>query len=262
MTDCSLPDAWTERTFERGAYGPANRAGIVARFAAASGDAVLELTPVRYERRDGRDRFSSHVDEFDHEAGTLAIRGPTEIPRRTAFAVRARFSPLARDREVVFAAPWDAEDALAVALTLARNCPDGRALRDAVQAHGGAGGGVPSLSDEEVLDATLADEADRCLFDGVPTSSHGLRLPLRYAVRTADYPHTDVGVPRIPTLFARFEAVVSHAAWTDHSLSAPDLAAPIERRGPGAYSLPDGDAVADGTAAHLTLLRHGDVDPR
>jgi len=262
VTDCSLPDAWTERTFERGEYGPTDRPGLAATFEAASGDAALEITPVRYERRDGRDRFASHVDGFDHEAGTVAVRGPTEIPRRTTFAVRTRFSPLAREREVVFAAPRDADDALAVALTLARACPDGRALRDAVEDHGGAGGGAPSLSDDEVLDATLADEADRCAFEGVPTSSHALSLPLRYAIATADYPHTDAGLPRIPTLADRFEALVSHGAWEARSLSDVDFSAPVERRGPGEYALLDGDVLGDGSAAHLVLLRHGDVDPR
>lgn len=262
MTELSLPEAWTELSFERGEYGPNDRRGLTATFEAASGDASLEVTPVRYERRDGRDRFTSHVDGFDHEAGTLAIRGPATVPPRTVFAVRARFSPLVRDREVVFAAPRDPDDALAVALTLARHCPDGRALRTAVEDHGGAGGGGLTLSDDEALDARLAEDAERCLFRGVPTSSHAVRLPLRHAVATEGYPHTDAGPPRVPTLVVGFDALVSHDAWETRSLSAVDPSAPVERRGPGEYALPDADAFGEGGAERLALLRHGDVDPR
>lgn len=235
----------TERSFERGEYGPNDRRGLVARFAARSGDATLEITPVRYTRRDGRDRFRSHVDAFEHRAETVAIRGPADVPPRT-----------------VFAAPRDPEDAVAVAATLSRHCPDGRALRDAVQDHGGAGGGPTTLSDDERLDARLAEEADRCLFRGVPTASHFLRLPLRYAVATDGYPHTDAGVPRVPTLVAGFDAAVSHDAWESHSPSGVDPSARIERHGQGEYELPAGDTFADGDAERLVLVRHYDVDPR
>lgn len=260
MTELALPAAWTERSFERGTYGPGDRGGLAAAFVAEDDDAALEVTPVRYRRRDGHDEFSSHVDDFEHRSGTVAIRGPREVRPRTVFALRARFSPLAREREVVFVAAGDADDALAVACQLARHCPDARALRDRVDDHGGAGGGTPTLSDDEVMDATVAEAADRCVFRGVPTASHDLHVPLRYAVAAGGYPHTDAGVPRVPTLVAGFDARVSHDAWVDQGLGDLDRWPSLERRGPGRYVLPAGDALAEADAEHFSLARHWDVD--
>ena len=261
MTDLSLPGGWTERAFERGEYR--GEPGLHATLTTDEEDATLSVLPVRYERVDGRDRIDGLDSDFEHRSGTVGPHGPTDVSPRTAHVLRAQFATTARDRDVVYAVTASPDDAFAVACHLARAADDGETVADRVVDHGGSGvgpTGATALSDDEVADATFADRPERCLFTGKPTSSHGLSVPLRYAVGAGGYPHTDAGVPRVPTLVARFDALVSHGAWTDQSLASFDPTAPVERDGPGEYTLPDADALADGDAERLALVRHGEDD--
>jgi len=257
--DLSLPDGWVETAFSRETVGPGDRPGLAATFEHEGADADLSVVPVRHERTDGRDHLEALSGSFEHTAGGLDVHGPSEIGTRTAFALRARFTPVSREREVVYCVTADADDALAVACHLARACPDGEGLGDRVDDHGGADPiDAATLSDDEALGVALADAAERCAFTGKPTASHDLRLPLRYALATEGYPRTDAGVVRVPTLVAGFGAVVSHAAWTERSLGEFDPTARVERGGPGEYALPEADRVAEARAERLSLVRPGE----
>jgi hypothetical protein len=259
VSDLSLPDGWDEAAFSRETVGPDDVAGLAATFEHEGGDADLSVVPVRYERTDGRDHVEALSGSFEHTSDGLDVHGPGEIDPRTAFALRTRFTPVSREREVVYCVTDEADDALTVACHLARACPDGEGLSDRVDDHGGAGPvGAATLSDDEAVDVALADDAERCLFAGKPTASHDLRLPLRYAVATGGYPRTDAGVVRVPTLVAGFRAVVSHAAWTEQSLAEFDPTARFERDGPGEYALPEAERVAAARAEHLSLVRLGE----
>lgn len=261
MTDLSLPDGWTERTFDRGEYG--GDLGLVARLASDAGEATLSVLPVAYERRGFRDHIDGLSDDFEHHSGTVAVHGPRDVRSRTAHVLDVQFAPNKREREVVYAVTASPDDALAIACYLARAADDAAAMRDRVEDHGGSGvgpTGSTALSDDELADETFGDDPDRCLFTGKRTSSHRLRIPFRYAVATDRFPHTDVGVPRAPTLLAGFDAVVSHDAWTAQSLGSVEPTTRIRRSGPGAYELPDGDAFSEGSADRLVLVRHGEDD--
>lgn len=263
MTDLSLPDGWAETAFRRDAFGPDDVAGLAATLAHESGDAALSIVPVRYERTDGQDHVDALTEAFEHRPGGVDVHGPREASPRTAFALRARFTPVSREREVVYAVTGDADDALAVACLLARACPDAGALKERVEDHGGAGVGPASaavLSDDEAVDAALSDAADRCAFTGQPTSSHHLHVPLRYAVAAEGYPQSDAGVVRVPTLVDGFAAAVSHGAWTERSLGDFEPSTDVDRTAPGEYRLPDGDRLADADAGRFSLVRLG-ADP-
>lgn len=262
MTDLSLPDGWAETSFRRDAFGPDDVTGLAATLQHEGGDAALSVVPVRYERTDGRDHVEALSGDFEHRSGGVDVHGPRDASARTAFALRARFAPVSREREVVYAVTSDADDAFALACLLARACPDAAALGDRVADHGGAGVGPASaatLSDDEAVDAALAAAADRCAFTGQPTSSHRLQVPLRYAVAAEGYPHTDAGVARVPTLVDGFAVAVSHGAWTDRSLERFDPTTRIDRTGPGEYLLPDGDRLADADASRFSLVRLGEA---
>jgi hypothetical protein len=261
VTDLSLPDDWVESAFRRDTFGPDGAAGLAATLEREAGDAALSVVPVRYDRTDGQDHVEALTEDFEHRSGGVDVHGPRETAPLTAFALRARFAPVGRDREVVYAVARDADDAFAVACLLARACSTPRDLRDRVDDHGGAGVGPTSaatLSDDEAVDAVLASETDRCTFTGRRTTSHALELPLRYAVATDGYPHTDADFLRVPTLVDEFAAVVSHDAWTERSLSTFDPTTSVDRRGPGEYALPGTDRVADANAEHLRLTRLGE----
>lgn len=255
----AVGDAWTEAEFERDTYGPDDREGLLARF--ESDDASVAVLPVRYERDGTFVEIEGLTESVGMTGPAPDAFGPTTVPRRTAFAVVVSFSAESSADSDVYTLAADPEDALAVACWLTGAAATARELRAASRVHRGRqpGGRSHALSDDERLHATLPDAPERCLFTGKPTNSHAVTLPLRHAAAFGDYPENDAGVPVVPTAIERFDAAVSHAAWTEHDVDAAALDAPVERAGPGDYRLDEGTVatLAAGVAEHLTLVRPG-----
>ena len=250
----SLPDGWEETRFDRGAYGPDDREGFVA--AVERDAATAEVIPVRYRREDGTEVVGA-IDE-DWEAGRSDPSVPIpDVDPLTAFATRLTYTPYDTEREEVVCVAADAGDALAVAVWLAEAAGDARELRRHVNAHAGSGSPTgAALSDDDVLAAVFAEEPRRCVYTARETRSHEIALPYRYAPMLSAARRTDLGVPRFPSTIRELAGVVSHQAWEEHGLEGVDLAAPIERDGPGEYRL--ATAVADdvaGTDAESYALR-------
>jgi hypothetical protein len=243
----SLPDAWTETGFERGTYGPDDAAGLDARFEHGGGDAHLAVEPVCYRRSEGDEVARGLTSSFEHES--FNPDAPGSVPERTVFAVQFGFRTVGRPTEGAFCLCTDADDALAVAVSLAALTDGPKDLRDHVRHHGGEGRGTRVVpSDREVLAGSLAalgpdPDPERCPFAGVPTGSHRLSIPVRYAVAVEGYPRTDAGMVRLADRCRAFRAAVSHREWTDRDLGAVDFEADLEREGPGEFRL-DGPAAA------------------
>jgi hypothetical protein len=257
-----LPDGWAEAEFERGRYGREDVEGFTVTFEAASGDASLDVLPVRYERTAGTTHLRGLTSDLDHRGSGSDVHGPSNVDQRTAFCLRATFTPFSSTTQMAYTVTRSADDALAVACWLADGCDNARELQRQVEVHGGFGVGTTSaaeLSDDELLDARTADAPDRCLYTGSKTSSHAVTLPLRYAVAIDDYPLTGAGVPRVPTTFDRFEAAVSHDAFTDRSLPE-SFDEGFDREAPGVYTLAEdhASALVDGTVGYLCLRRLGE----
>lgn len=256
-TDLSLPDGWTETRFERGTFGPDDRPGFAA--ALADDPTTVEVLPVRYRRRGGRERVRGLARDVE-----LVRRDPTaagDAGPLTAFATRVAYRPVEAEREAVVCVARDAGDALAVGAWLARAAADGRALRRALAAHAGRSVGRDVVvADDEALDARLSAAPERCALTGRPTRSHPFDLPYRYFPLLSGTLTSARGVPRFPGTVAALAGVVSHGAWEDRGLHAVDLDAPVERAGPGDYRL-DADVAAlaaDLDATALSLRRLGD----
>lgn len=257
--DLSLPAAWTEARFERGTYGPDDRPGLSA--AAERDDAAIAVLPVQYSRADGREEVRAVDGDLE-----LGRRDPTaadrDVAERTAFATRVDYRPVESRRADVVCVAADADDALAVAVWLARAGTDDRTLRRALAAHrGGRSGRDVVVADDEALDARLADGADNCAATGRPTRSHEFVLPYRYFHLLSGSLRSDRGVPRFPSTVHSLAGALSHAVYADHGLDGVDLHAPVEREGPGEYRLdPDVAALAaDLEAERLVLRRLGEV---
>jgi len=275
----SIGDGWSEAAFERGTYGPDDREGLAARFETA--DASVSVLPVRYERDGAIVEIEGLTAAVGMDGPAPDAFGPRVVDRRTAFAVVAgegvgnesggngseaseSGTSEAADAEssTVYTLAADADDALAVACWLTAAAEDARDLRECDRYHRGAqptSGGVHALSDDERLHATLAETTERCLFTGKPTGSHAVQLPLRYAAALGGYPENDAGLPAVPTAVERFEAAVSHQAWTEHGVGELALDAPVERARSGEYGLDDPTvaALATGDAEQLRLVRPG-----
>lgn len=257
--DATLTPAagWRETHFERGTYGANDREGLIAGFERE--DATVETLPVRYVRRGGQEVVSAVTEEW--EAG----RNDPGVPRRDvppllAFATRLTYTPHEVEREEVLCVADDAGDALAVGLWLAGTATDATDLGRHVSLHAGSGsptGAGPTLSDDDVLGATFADEPERCVLTGVETSSHVVTLPYRYAPLLSGARRTRAGVPRFPSTVRALEGVVSHEAWTEDELEPVDFDAPIERVEAGRYRLapPVVGAVAGADAEAFALRR-------
>lgn len=255
-----LGDGWTETTFDRGAYGPDDRDGLVAAF---ERDAMrASVVPVRYECADGEERLRGLTTDLERSRRERTTFLPDVRPR-TAFATQLEYQPYASAESSVVCVAADAGDALAVATWLT-DATTHRDLQRAVQAHRGdpaaAGTGI---SDDDALAALFADEPTRCPFTGSPTSSHEIDLPYRYYPALENARRTPSGRPRFPGTVATLAAAVSHTAWTEHDLGALEFGAPVERAEPGVYEL-DGavaSAMADADAGAFTL-RQLDVQSR
>jgi hypothetical protein len=262
MTDdarLSLPEGWEEVGFERDGFGPEDREGLVASLQRE--DATVEVLPVRYNREDGAETVTALTEDWEGGRRDPTVPIP-DVDPTTAFATRLTYTPFDAVREEVVSVADDPGDALAVAMWLVGASADARELRRHVNNHAGSGSptGVP-LSDDDVLAAAFADEADHCVFTAKETRSHRIRLPYRYAPLLSAARRTGPGVPRFPSTVGHLEGVVSHAAWDDHSLHEVAFDAPIEREGPGEYRLDESvvDAIA-GTDAESYALKHLDAE--
>lgn len=260
----SIGDGWSEAAFERGTYGPDDREGLAARFETA--DASVSVLPVRYERDGTIVEIEGLTASVGMDGPAPDAFGPRVVDRRTAFAVVAGEGTPGESGDAedstVYTLAADADDALAVACWLTAAAEGPRDLRECDRYHRGGhptSGGIHALSDDERLHATLAETTDRCLFTGKPTGSHEVVLPLRYAAALGGYPENDAGLPAVPTAVERFEAAVSHQAWTEHGVDDLALDAPVERAGAGEYGLDDPTvaALATGDAERLRLVRPG-----
>ncbi|MEF8773253.1 MAG: hypothetical protein V5A23_03140 [Halobacteriales archaeon] len=256
--ELALPDDFEETRFERDAYGPDERSGFAATF--ASGSTTLSVIPVRYRRRDGHEEVTGLQGDY-HAEGETALGGPAGPT--TAFALRAEFRPYEVEKAALVWVAAAAGDALAAAVWLARASDDDAALQRHLRAHWGTGPSSPAnpaISDDDALGALFADESDRCVLAGKPTSSHRIDVPYRYAPALSGMVTTDHGVVRFPSTAAGLAGVVSHAAWADHGLDAVDFEPRLERAGPGRYVLdPDLiEALSDAAADRFVLRRIGE----
>lgn len=250
----SLPEGWAETSFERDAYGPDDRDGFVA--AVDRADATIEVIPVRYRRMEGTEVVTAITEEWEAGRNDPSVP-PRDVEPVTAFATRLTYTPFDTERQEVVCVAIDAGDALAVAVWLADASADARELRRHVNNHAASGSPTgASLSDDDVLAATFADEPARCVFTARETRSHRVELPFRYVPLLSGARRTQPGVPRFPSTVRVLEGVVSHAAWEEHGLADVAFGAPIERTGPGEYRLTAdvADAVA-GTDAEAYALR-------
>jgi hypothetical protein len=263
MTDdaiLSLADGWEEAGFDRDAFGPEDREGLVATLTRE--DATVEALPVRYRRQDGVETVTALTEDWegDRQDPTVPVH---DVDPTTAFATRLTYTPFDTVREEVVCVAGDPGDALAVGAWLAGASADARELRRHVNNHAGSGAptGVP-LSDDDVLAAAFAEDPGRCVFTAKETRSHSVRLPFRYAPLLSAARRTGHGVPRFPSTIGGLEGVVSHAAWDEHDLHDVDFEAPIERVDAGEYRLDEAvvDAVAGTDAEAYALQRLGGGD--
>lgn len=255
----TLEPPWQEANFERGRYGPDDLPGLEARFEQES--MTVMVASVRYRCDGGRERIRGLTTDFDRSRREQTAVLP-DVSHRTAFAVRAAYQPYATTETAVVAVAADADDALAIALWIANFATTDRSLQRTVHTHQGqqpaAAGG--QVSDDDALGVAFADEPDRCLFTGRPTSSHQLRVPYRYLAVLDERPTSGNGRLRFPSTVETLVASVSHTAWEDRRLGTVDLQQPMAREGPGEYALDPGaiDALQGGDASACVLRRLGD----
>lgn len=250
----TVPDGWSETSFERGVYGPDDRAGQTASL--ESDDAVIAVVPVRYRRQNGEQRIRALTADWRERRDDPAV--PLgDVSPMTAFATRVTTRLRGRERQDTACVAADADDALAVAVWLAR-AGDADALRRRVERH--AGTGVPTsghavIADDDVLRGFFADEPRRCLLTGTQTRSHRIEVPYRYVeVLSADRLR-DHDEMRFPTTVRGLVGVVSHTAWEAFDLDDIDFGTALERVGPGRYRLDPGvvDIVTEASPEAFSL---------
>lgn len=256
--ELALPDDFEETRFERDAYGPDDRTGFAATF--ESGSTTLSVMPVRYRRQDGHEEVTGLQQDY-HAEGETPLGG--SAAPTTAFALRAEFQPYEVEKAALVWVAADAGDALATAVWLARKSDDGAALQRHLRAHWGTAPSSPAnpaISDDDALGALFADDADRCVIEGKPTSSHRITVPYRYAPALSGMVTTDHGVVRFPSTAAGLEGVVSHAAWEEHGLDDVAFDVSLDRAAPGRYALdPDLiEALSEAAAERFVLRRIGE----
>lgn len=249
---------WDEQRFERGEYGPDDRAGVDAAF--DRGSMSVDVCPVRYECRDGHETFQGITRDLDRTREPVAML--PDVPRTTAFLTRAEYRPYTAVETAVVCVARDADDALATAVWLANGSETDRDLQQNVRLHrgGGVGPSIAAVSDDDVLGALFADEPDRCILTGRPTTSHLLEVPYRYFPILDGSKRTERGVPRVPSTVGSLVGVVSHTAWKDHGLEPVDVRAPLDRVEAGTWVLEDDVVrVLEGAdASNFTLERLGE----
>ena len=259
-----LPSEWTETAFERGTYGPDDRAGIEATF--ESDGPTIRVLPVRYEREGLTETIEALTTDLSQTRRRVLIDGSDRVTPRTAFGVHLQYRPVSTDRSLFYVMTADPGDALAVAFWIASTASTADECHDHVRTHAGTYSSLEGddvLSDEEVLGARLADAPTHCLFRGKQTRSHRLNVPLRCVPLLNEYPTSKRGMPRVPATVQTGIAVVSHDAWEEHDVDDVELDAPIERLEEGAYRLchPSTTALEAGEASQLAILGLGEDDP-
>jgi hypothetical protein len=257
----SLADGWREAAFDRGAYGPDDRAGLTATLEHETEDVSLRVVPVRYACTDGRERLDSLTDDLSME-WREAASFTADVTERTAFATVVETRYLRPEHWSVATVARDAGDALAVAVWLADGAETPHDLTARVRFHRGEQStSEVVVADDDALSAAFAEEASQCLATGKPTRSHEVTLPYRYLAAAADPPRTDRGVIRFPSRVDSLAGVVSHSAWSDADLDDVDFWSPIERVEAGTYELDPTVAglVADGDPTRLVLRHLGEA---
>lgn len=252
-------EGWDERRYDRGTYGPDDRAGVEAVF--ERGSMTLAVRPVRYECRDGHEEVRSLTTDLDRSRDLVTVL--PDVPRRTAFATHAEYRPYSASKSAVVCVAHDADDALAAAAWLATGASDDRDLQRNVRLHRGErlGPSQAAVSDDDVLAALFAAEPDRCVLTGRPTTSHRIELPYRYFPALDGSKRTPRGVPRVPSTVHSLVGAVSHTAWEDYDLDTVEFGAPLERVDGGAWTLDSGvlRTVGDANAADFALERLGAI---
>lgn len=254
----TLPlDQWEEHSYERGQYGPDDRAGVDAVF--EHGSMTLAVRPVRYECREGEEEIRGLTTDLDRSRQPVAML--PDVAPLTAFATVAEFRPYSTRESDVVCVARDADDALAAALWLAAGSTDDRDLQQHVRLHRGEGlaRSIASVSDDDVVETLFADEPDRCILSGRPTSGHRVELPYRYVPELDGCKRTPRGVPRIPSTIGSLVGVVSHTEWEAHDLEAVEFDAALERLDPGTWTLNEDvlRAVGGANAANFAFERLG-----
>lgn len=250
-------EEWNEHSYERGQYGPDERAGVDATF--ERGSMTLAVRPVRYECREGEEEIRGLTTDLDRSREPVAML--PDVAPLTAFATVAEFRPYSTRESDVVCVARDADDALAGALWLAAGSTDDRDLQQHVRLHRGEGlaRSVAPVSDDDVVETVFADEPDRCILSGRPTSGHRIELPYRYVPTLEGCRRTPRGVPRIPSTIGSLIGVVSHTEWEANDLDAVEFDAALERLDPGTWTL-DEDvlrAVGGANAANFAFERLG-----
>lgn len=254
----TLTGGWTETRFERDTYGPDDREGV--RATVERDAAVVEVLPVEYRRESGVENVHALTEEWRGERSDPSVP-LTDVPPTTAFATRLTYTPYDRERQEVVCLAADADDALAVALWLARAAEDARDLRRHVNRHAGMGSPTgAALSDDDVLGAIFADEPTQCVYNACETEDHSIELPYRYAPLLSAARRTRMGVPRFPSTVRGLVGNVTDEAYEEYDLADVDLDVPIQRDDPGEYHLPEdvADAVAGTDAESYALVRLGE----
>lgn len=251
-------DRWKERRYERGQYGPDDRTGVDAVF--ERGSMTLAVRPVFYQCLDGHEEIRGLTTDLDRTREPVAML--PDVAPRTAFGTCAEYRPYSSEESAVVCVANDADDALAAAVWLATGSDDDRDLQQHVHLHRGerVGLSLAAMSDDDVLETLFADEPDRCVLSGRPTSGHRVELPYRYFPALDGSKRTPRGVPRVPCTVGSLIGVVSHTAWVDNDLDAVDFGAPLERVDSGTWALDDEvlRAVDGAKAAEFALERLGE----
>lgn len=251
-------DGWDEQHYERGTYGPDDRTGVEAVFERDS--MTLAVRPVRYACRDGHEEIRGLTT--DQEYSRDLVTALPAVRRRTAFATHAEYRPYSAAKSAVACVAHDADDALAAAAWLADGTTDDRDLHQHVRLHRGEQltRSQAAVSDDDVLAALFADEPDRCVLTGRPTTSHRIELPYRYFAALDGSKRTPQGVVRVPSTVRSLVGAVSHTAWEDNDLDAVAFGTPLERVEAGTWALNDDvlRAVDGANAADFALERLGE----
>lgn len=253
----TVPDGWTETSFERGTYGPDDREGFVA--VLEGEEATIAVVPARYRRQYGEQRIRAlTADWTEHRSDPAVPLG--DVAPTTAFVTRATTRLRGRERHDTVCITADPDDALAVAVWLTR-VGDADALRRRVDRHAGTGGptsGRAIISDDDVLGAFFAAEPRHCVFTGRETRSHRIEVPYRYVeVLTADRLR-DGDAVRFPTTVEGLTGMVSHTAWEEQGLVNVDFGAALRRGAAGQYRL-DPDVVSVVRDADVTEFALADL---